>query len=462
MVEHGLRSGSVGLWELVFQSMGQITPITILSGLILSIVGFSMGAAPLVMLVSMLAVLLSANTIYQFSNRIAHAGGYYAYVADGMGSRAGVFTGLQYLLYQVSNLALEYLIVAWGFSKSLSYAFGIQLPIWTGVVWISLMTALSYVLMIRGVKPSLKLALILGGIQILFIFVLSAFVIARAPDVSLAPFLPSSSPNGWQGVFTGFIAGGYLAFAGYGSVVPMGEEAKAPKETIRKAVLYAILLSGIAFVIGSYAMVVGYGISNISTFTSQVIPGLIVAKRFMGALGAYAFIFVGTFLSTYGTVVGMGTPLSRVIFSLARDGVIPRSLSRVRSGSPVAAINATYAISISVAVLMGLAFYKVFGFYTGIYYAWAIFGILATLANLLIHILSNASLSALSVRSRKRWLAWLLAPTATTVIMIIAFYFSLLGLGWPFLLAPAIFVAWSAISVVWALRVKQTSVAQNA
>jgi amino acid transporter len=455
MSENALKSESVGLWELVFQSMGQITPITILSGLILSIVGFSMGAAPLVMVISMLAVLLSANTIYQFSGRVAHAGGYYAYVAHGLGTRVGVFTGFQYVLYQVSNLALEYLIVAWGFSKSINYALGIQLPIWAGVVWISAMTALSYYLMLRGVRPSLRLSLVLGAIQVLFIFALSAFVIARAPDVTLAPFLPSSSPNGWQGVFIGFIAGGYLAFAGYGSVVPMGEEARAPKETIRKAVLYAVLLAGFAFIIGSYAMVVGYGLPNLSSFTSEVIPGLIVARRFMGVIGAYAFIIVGTFLSTYGTVVGMGTPLSRVIFSLARDGIFPRYLSTVRSGNPTAAINATYLISVSLAVLVGLAFYESFGFYTGIYYAWAIFGIIATLSNLLIHILSNASLSILSIRNRTRWLAWLVAPTASTVIMLIAYYFSLMGLGWPFELAPLSFICWSAISILWVFRLNR-------
>jgi len=451
MTQHMLRKGSVGLWELVFQSMGQITPITILSGLILSIVGFSGGSAPLVMLISMVAVLLSANTIYQYSGRVAHAGGYYAYVWQDMGASFGLFTGFLYILYQVSNLGLEYIIVAWGFSKSINYALGTSLPIWTGVLWIVSMTVLSYALMRKGVKPSLKVALALGLIQILFIAGLSTFIIAKASDNTLSAFTPSLSPNGWGGVFTGFIAGGYLAFAGYGSVVPMGEEAKAPKETIRKAVLYAIIIAGLAFVIGSYAMVVGYGINNIGTFTSQVIPGLIVAKSFTGDIGAYLFILIGTFLSTYGTIVGMGTPLSRVIFSMARDGALPNFLANTSDGMPKSAINASYVISTAVALITGLIFFMMFGFYNGLYIAWAIFGILATLANLLIHILVNTSLSSGSLRAKRDLIKWLIIPTATTILMIIAYYFSLLGLSWPFLIGPLAFIAWAVISALWTL-----------
>ena len=75
-----LAQKTVGTWELVFQGMGQITPITILAGLIVSIVSFSLVAAPLAMIISFIAVLMAANTIYQFSGKVAHAGGYYAYV----------------------------------------------------------------------------------------------------------------------------------------------------------------------------------------------------------------------------------------------------------------------------------------------------------------------------------------------------------------------------------------------
>ncbi|HLH85601.1 MAG TPA: amino acid permease, partial [Thermoplasmataceae archaeon] len=385
-----LRRDSVGIWELVFQSMGQITPITILAGLIVSIVGFALAASPLVMVISFIAVLLAGNTVFQFSKLVSHAGGYYAYTGRSLGPHAGIFTGLIYVLYQTANLCLEFLIVIWGFTKSLDYAFGLSLPPWVGIVWMGSMAVLSLVLMLMGVKLSLRVSLVLGALQIILIAVISLFVIGRASDNSFATFQPLSAPGGWNGVFLGFVVGGYLAFAGYGSVVPMGEEARLPLKNIGRAVLLVILIAGIVFILGSYAMVVGYGISNISTFSSQVIPGLIVTKRFLGIAGAAFFIIVNTFFSTYGTVVGMGTPLTRVVYALSRDGVLPRKLSGTDArGTPRNSIIFSYGISMLISTLTGIAFWVSYGFYTGLFYAWAIFATVATLATLLVHILSN-------------------------------------------------------------------------
>ena len=446
-----LAQKTVGTWELVFQGMGQITPITILAGLIVSIVSFSLVAAPLAMIISFVAVLMAANTIYQFSGKVAHAGGYYAYVEHGLGKAMGKFTGMQYILYQVSNLGLEYLIVIWGFSKSLNYAFGTSLPAWTGVIWMGSMIALSFVLMIRGAKPSLRLALILGAIQVFFVIILSLIIVPLAPDNTASAFAPSAASGGWTGVFLGFIVGGYLAFAGYGSIVPMGEEAMSPRKTIRKALVIIVLIAGLVFVLGSYAMIVGFGTSSLSTFSTVVIPGLVVAKRFVGVAGAVVFIVINTFLSTYGTVVGMGTPLTRVMFALGRDNVLDERLSKVnKHGVPMNSIYATYGITILAALAMGGIFYVYYGFYNGLYYAWVIFGTIATLATLFIHILSNSSLTVLNFRekAKSKLLTWVVLPIATTALMIVAYYYSLLGITMPFLIAPIIFVAWIAISAV--------------
>ncbi len=429
--------------------MGQITPITILAGLIVSIVSFSLTAAPLAMLISFVAVLMAANTIYQFSGRIAHAGGYYAYVESGLGKSLGKFTGLQYLIYQVSNLGLEYLIVIWGFSKSLNYAFGTSLPVWTGVVWMGLMIALSFLLMRRGARPSLRLALALGTIQVFFVIILSLIIIPLAPDNTLQAFAPTAASNGWTGVFLGFIVGGYLAFAGYGSIVPMGEEAKSPRKTIRRALVIVILMAGVVFILGSYAMIVGFGITKLSTFSSVVIPGLVVTRRFVGVGGAVVFIAINVFLSTYGTVVGMGTPLTRVMYALGRDKVLSEKLSKVNDrGVPLNSIYTTYVITMLAAVITGGVFYIFYGFYNGLYYAWVIFGTIATLTTLFVHILSNSSLTVLSFRenAKRKLLTWVVLPIATTILMGVAYYYTLLGITMPYLIAPIIFLVWIAIS----------------
>ena len=444
-----LKAESIGTKELVFQALGQITPITILGGLILGAAGFALGSTPLAFLIGMGAVLLAANTVYQFSRIVSHAGGYYAYVARGMGRSAGIFTGFQYVLYQVANLGLEFLIVIWGFSKGINYALGTNLPVWTGIIYMGAMTVLSFYFMSKGIKPSLRLVMFIGLIQLAAILIISLAVIGQAPDNTFTTFTPQYALGGWHGVFLGFIVGSYLSFAGYGSVVPMGEEARAPSKTIGRAVLYVVLLAGLVFVLGSYAMTVGYGISNMTGFVNAVIPGFQVTREYLGVGGVYLYLLAVTFISTYGTVVGMGTPLTRVTFALARDGALPGFLAKTdASGTPYNAVRFTFAVSVAFAALTGGLFWYFYGFYTGLYFAWAIFATIATLGTLLIHVLSNTSLSLMSIASKK-WVLWLLVPTATSAIMMVAIYYSLLGITMPFLVAPIVVLAWVLFSIAY-------------
>ncbi|MEM4065891.1 MAG: hypothetical protein QXV17_03400 [Candidatus Micrarchaeaceae archaeon] len=138
------------------------------------------------------------------------------------------------------------------------------------------------------------------------------------------------------------------------------------------------------------------------------------------------------------------------MFALGRDDVLPSSLSKVDGkGVPVNSINVSYVITIVIAVLMGGIFYAFYGFYNGLYYAWVIFGTLATLETLFVHILSNTSLTSISIREKsKNIIEWVVLPIATTIIMIIAYYYTLLGIIMPFLIAPMIFVVWIIISAV--------------
>ncbi|WP_367119337.1 hypothetical protein [Thermoplasma sp.] len=74
---------------------------------------------------------------------------------------------------------------------------------------------------------------------------------------------------------------------------------------------------------------------------------------------------------------------------------------------------------------------------------------MATLSTLLIHILTNTSLSASYIRRRTGSVTfWIAVPTITTILMSIAYYYSIAGMTMPYLIAPIIFVTWIAISVL--------------
>ena len=67
-----LDRNSVGTGGLVFQAMGQLSPIGIFGGSILGAAAFALGATPLSFIIGLFASLLAGNSIYQYSKKMGH------------------------------------------------------------------------------------------------------------------------------------------------------------------------------------------------------------------------------------------------------------------------------------------------------------------------------------------------------------------------------------------------------
>ena len=102
-MENHLQSNSISLPGLIFQGMGQLSPLFTFDGII-SVAAFAAGASPLAFLVGLIASLLTGNTLYQFSKRTASARGYYGYSGYSLGKYAAFITSYMYLIYQLANL----------------------------------------------------------------------------------------------------------------------------------------------------------------------------------------------------------------------------------------------------------------------------------------------------------------------------------------------------------------------
>jgi amino acid transporter len=72
-----LREGSIGLPEVLFQSITHMAPAAAVAFSILVSVGFAGQALPLAVLLAMIACLLVANSIGQLAKHMPSAGGLY-------------------------------------------------------------------------------------------------------------------------------------------------------------------------------------------------------------------------------------------------------------------------------------------------------------------------------------------------------------------------------------------------
>jgi amino acid transporter len=283
---------------------------------------------PHLTIIGIFGVLAWINVPYQFSRKIGSAGGFYEFVSQGFGRRLGTFTGYLYLFSYFNTITNAVLFVGGVFLPSmLSDFFGVSLPRWSWIpitlVFLALITLPAYL----GIRPSARYSLYTSIIEISLLVVFSAVLLVKfSSRLSLAPFTPGPA-HGWAPVFEGMILA-IFSMSGSSAAVYIAEETRDPLKNVKKAVLVSFLITGVVFVLTSYAMVVAWGLSNMSTFASSGVPGLILAKNDVGVW----FLVLLLAFTLNSLVAGSLAPLnssSRLLYALARDGAAPAWLAEV-------------------------------------------------------------------------------------------------------------------------------------
>ncbi len=287
-------------------------------------------------------------------------------------------------------------------------------------------------------------------IQIIFVVTISIAIIVVSPKIGLLPF--TAYHVGIKGVFLGFITGSYLSFAGFGSIVPLGEEARTGRKSIGTAVLFVILIMGSIYLLGSYAMVAGWGINAMSSFSNSIYPGFIIVGKF-GHIPNDVF-FILNFFVGYSLFVTMGTALSRNIYAMAKDNMLPHGLSIIHktNRSPHVALVYILVISIGLSPLSSLTFFYLEKcFFNGFFDDFLFFATVSTVTTLVIHVMVNFSLYS-KFRQEKEYNTMkvsthILLPSISTIIIVLAIYYSVVSLTFPIAYGPMIILAYGIIAL---------------
>src|SRR6476659_9629994 len=200
-------------------------------------------------------------------------------------------------------------------------------------------------LLIRGVSESAKanavMVLIKIGVLVLFIVLGS---MGWNSD-NLSPF----APFGWAGITaaSGII---FFSYIGLDAVSTAGEEVKNPRRTMPAAILIALVVVTSLYILVTMVALAAQpaaafkdqeaGLSAIlEDVTGQTWPATVLAA------GAVISIFSVTLVVIYGQ--------TRILFALARDGMIPEIFHRVnpRTLTPVAN---TIIVSVVIGLMAGL------------------------------------------------------------------------------------------------------------
>ncbi len=435
-----LSHNSISLWGVVFYSISVISPaFTLTVGSVASIV-YSGKAAPLSFVIAGLATFSAVIALYIYSEYVSNAGGYFKFIeAATQNAYISKTVGLWNLSVIVGSVIMGAGVVAWFVNGALNILFGLTLSIYY-LVAISLIVPFLY--LITGyfrIKSVARTAITIGILQIAVFTSFAIGLVIRTPYNSDLYFSIGNSTDGLHGFFLAMIIGAFFSYGGYGSIVSLGEEVKFSKKTMKRAIVYALVIMIFFETFAVYAIVAAAG-PNLSLLSNSIAPSLYLGKLYFGANISFIIFIVGLLGIMFSLALG-GNSGARGAFALARDGLLPSSFTRIhkRYKSPYVAVIWTFIFSIIGIVLTETITVTFLGFNNGLFYSWAIWGTSLVFFSLILSITTNSSLVFFIRRIRRKVnvLAHIGGPSISTAIMMIAIFYSLYGLK-----GPLVFVYW--------------------
>ncbi|GKS67994.1 amino acid transporter [Nitrosarchaeum sp.] len=155
----------------------------------------------------------------------------------------------------------------------------------------------------------------------LILIIIIGFTISEPEPVNYL-----ESPTGFTGIILAFVLI-FFAFIGFEDMANVAEEVRNPKKVIPRAIILAVMISGIIYVLVSLAVV---RVINWEDLSLSAAPLADVAERGLGTQGHIIFSGIALFAIT-NTVLITLVAGSRMIYGMAREKLFPDILAKVHS-----------------------------------------------------------------------------------------------------------------------------------
>lgn len=437
------------LWEVVAISVGFMGPVMAMSLNGIGVAGLVGSGVPFTFLVSFAGTMLVAYAFIRLTRYITHAGSVYALAGSTLGPRAGFFGGFA-LLGTYIFFAVCIAGACAVFFEAMMAEFGVTLPTWT---WVLIPVVVSVFVLILNVRESTVTArtlLGIGFVGIAAMVILSIVIIVRVASgdapvstgVDLSVLLPGDAPI--SAVMTAAVFG-FLSWAGFESGTSLGEETHNPKRVVPKALLLAVVVAGVIYVLVMFAQTIGFGTdaAGVEAFAGASSTLTTLASTYVGQWFA-VLIAIFAFLVAFASLLSSTAAAARLLFALARDGFGPKSFAAVnpKTGVPVHATVFVVILTVVFAVGFGL-----FGATSVDVYYW--FATIATLCMVVAYGMTSVGVIKHTFSRGSKIPKWeVVIPVLGLAFLAYVYFIQIAGQVAPYSYFPWISGAWCLIGLI--------------
>jgi amino acid transporter len=445
----GLRRNYLSLFDVIAQAIGVIAPSVMPVLALPSEFGMAGYGSWLCYIIATVALVLVSLNINEFSRREASPGSLYVVAAKGLGPIWGVVSGWSLLIGYVFtgaatiSGAANYLLILFYRPSidtgGLSFAIAFSILV-VGIAWY-----LAY----RDIKLSTRATL---GIEcvtvVLILLIVAAAIGASGHTVDAQQLQLRGSTSG--AIRLGLVLA-FFSFVGFEAATVVGTETRKPFQTVPRAVLLSVVLSGIFFSIVAYAVVGAFHSLSPTLDKSDAPLNQIALSIGMGWMGQ--FVSAGVAMSCFACIIACINAGGRVLFALSRHGLCHASTGRAHAShaTPHAAVSIVAAIMLLSSLALSIR-------KTNLIDAFGYFGTFASFGFLVVYMLVSIGTPVYLKRLGALRARHVLVSIASVLLILIAIEGSVFPVPeYPLSIIPYVFIVVVAVGVGYFLYLRWRS-----
>ena len=319
-LKRSVSTGDLLIYGLIF--MVPIAPWAIFG----TVYNSSSGMVPLVYIIGLVAMIFTALAYAQMAKSIPLAGSVFSYVGRGIHPTAGFFAGWAILLDYLLVPTLLYVFAA----ESMVGIFP-DSPRW---MWALIFVAINTVINLLGITSIKLMNRVFLAIEVVFIVIFVIIAVTAlnngsipGAEMNTTPIWDSAKVNG--PLIAGALSIAVLSFLGFDGISTMAEESTGKRNAAGKAMIIALFIVAFCFVLQTWlasALAAGR-----ESFSDDEAGNAFFTLVQMASNSGWstAFFVVNVLAIGIANAMAAQAATSRLLFSMSRDGQLPKFLSKV-------------------------------------------------------------------------------------------------------------------------------------
>jgi amino acid transporter len=316
----GLRRGQLSFAQVLGQSVSAVAPSAVMVTLPALVIPAAGGWTLGVFVVTALLMAAVGYCVGQFATRMVAVSGLYSYTVKGLGPGAGIAAGWS-LVIGYAAAAMASTVGAANYLAALLSRLGVPSGVVTITVLAVIVGAVALTLMIRGIRLSARISL---TIEVFAIVVAAAVLVIAFGGSITGDRAPPDVSDGQSHSALGFaLLLAISSFVGFESAGTVAREARRPFVTVPRAIRWTPIAVGVLYVFAAAmqsTQTIRAGIGSVPIVLT------LPASAGAGSTALSIAMELGITASWFACIIGSTTALSRTLFAMGREGVVPEAV----------------------------------------------------------------------------------------------------------------------------------------